>query len=131
MKPVVKLYPPPAQELPLEGLYLGHDLRGQAADRSHPFVYTNYVVSLDGRIAVPRADGTGMAIPPATSNGRDWRLFQELAVQADVILTSGRYLRDYARGEAQEILEGLEVAHFCCPVARSKANTSPPRLVSN
>ena len=104
MEPVIKLYPPPAQELPLEGLYLGHDLRSHAADRSRPFVYTNYVVSLDGRIAVPRADGSGMNVPEAIANDRDWRLFQELAVQADIILASGRYLRDYARGDAQELL---------------------------
>jgi riboflavin biosynthesis pyrimidine reductase len=38
-------------------------------------------------------------------NDRDWRLFQELAAQADIIISSGRYLRDWADGRAQEILQ--------------------------
>jgi riboflavin biosynthesis pyrimidine reductase len=105
MSNVVQLYPLPAQEIPLQGLYLSHDLRTQAAQLPHPFVYTNYVVSLDGRIAVPRANGAGMTVPKDVANDRDWRLFQELAVQADVIISSGRYLRDYAEGNTQELLE--------------------------
>jgi riboflavin biosynthesis pyrimidine reductase len=44
-------------------------------------------------------------VPPATANPRDWRLYQELAAQADVILSSGRYLREWAKGRAQEILQ--------------------------
>ena len=43
-------------------------------------------------------------MPKQIANRRDWRLFQELTVQADVIISSGRYLRDYAEGHAQEIL---------------------------
>lgn len=101
---LIQLYPLPSREVPLEGLYLSHDIRGAAAEVDHAFVYTNYVVSLDGRIAIPRADGPGMMVPKAIANERDWRLFQELAIQADVIITSGRYLRDYAGGQVQEIL---------------------------
>ena len=52
-----------------------------------PFVYTNYVTSIDGRIAIPRPEGQGMMVPKETANDRDWRLFQELAVQADVIIS--------------------------------------------
>jgi len=107
-----QLYPPPAREVPLNGLYLGHDLRQHAADRDRPFIYTNYVTSLDGRIAIPRPGGKGMMVPQKTANDRDWRLFQELAVQADVIITSGRYLRDYADGKAQEILRVYEDPRF-------------------
>lgn len=107
-----QLFPPPAREVELKGLYLGHDLRQQAADLNRAFVYTNYVTSLDGRIAVPRPGGKGMMVPPNTANDRDWRLFQELAVQADVIITSGRYLRDYAEGKAQEILRVYDDPRF-------------------
>ncbi len=103
-KNVIQLYPLPGGEVPLEGLYLSHDIRGAAAEAGHAYVYTNYVVSLDGRIAIPRADRPGMTVPKAIANERDWRLFQELAIQADVIITSGRYLRDYASGHVQEIL---------------------------
>ena len=101
---ILQLYPTPAREVSLEGLYLGHELRGQQETLGRPFVYTNYVVSLDGRIAIPRPTGQGMMVPQETANDRDWRLFQELAVQADCVISSGRYLRDYAEGKAQEIL---------------------------
>ena len=109
---VVRLYPLPAKELPLVGLYLAHDLGGQARAAGRTFVYTNYITSLDGRIAVPRTEGEGMTVPGQTANQRDWRLFQELAVQADVILTSGRYLRDYGEGRAQEILRVYDDPRF-------------------
>jgi riboflavin biosynthesis pyrimidine reductase len=112
MTSVLQLYPLPARELALEGLYLGHDLRGQAAAREQPFVYSNYVTSLDGRIAIPRPDGAGLTVPSQVANPRDWRLFQELAVQADVIISSGRYLRDYAAGQAQEILQVYDDPRF-------------------
>lgn len=107
-----QLYPIPAQEIGLEGLYLGHDLRRQGEQLGRPFVYTNYVTSIDGRIAIPRPSGKGMTVPKATANDRDWRLFQELAVQADVILSSGRYLRDYAAGQTQEILRVYDEDRF-------------------
>lgn len=102
--PVLQLYPLPAQELPLQGLYLSHDLRRQRASTSGAFVYSNFVASVDGRIAVPGPSGSGLIVPEQVANPRDWRLFQELAVQADILITSGRYLRDYGQGRAQEIL---------------------------
>jgi riboflavin biosynthesis pyrimidine reductase len=107
-----QLYPTPAREVALNGLYLGHDLRGQHEALGRPFVYTNYVASIDGRIAIPRPAGQGMMVPKATSNDRDWRLFQELAVQADCVISSGRYLRDYAEGKAQEILRVYDEPRF-------------------
>ncbi len=109
---VWQLYPTPARETPLNGLYLGHALRDISAAQSRPFVYTNYVQSIDGRIAIPRPSGKGMMVPPDTSNDRDWRLFQELAVQADCLISSGRYLRDYAESKAQEILRVYDEPRF-------------------
>lgn len=109
---ILQIYPEPASHVPLIGLYLEEELRkeGEALDR--PFVYANYIQSLDGRIAVPSASGAGMTVPKQIANERDWRLFQELAVQADIIITSGRYLRDYASGNAQEILQVYENPEF-------------------
>ena len=101
---VLRLYPLPAEEKALTGLYLSHDLRQYSQASNEAFVYTNYVTSLDGRIAIPHPTRPGLMVPKAIANPRDWRLFQELAVQADVLITSGRYLRDYADGRAQEIL---------------------------
>ncbi len=112
MNTVTQLYPLPPQELPLHGLYLGHDVQGLAAERERPLVYANFVASLDGRIAVPGPTGSGLVVPKQVANSRDWRLFQELAVQADVVLSSGRYLRDYASGHAQEILRVYDDPQF-------------------
>jgi riboflavin biosynthesis pyrimidine reductase len=109
--PLTRLYPLPARQVPLEGLYLGQNLRA-AGDPDRPFVYSNYVISLDGRIAVPLPERDEMGVPQQTSNPRDWRLFQELAVQSDAVLTSGRYLRDYAAGHAQEILNVYDDPRF-------------------
>lgn len=104
MEPLTRLYPLPAQEIPLEGAYLAHNLRKRAETTGRPFVYANFITSLDGRIAHPRQGEPGMSIPEATANERDWRLYQELAAQADLLLSSGRYLRQRAAGHAQEIL---------------------------
>ena len=46
-----------------------------------------------------------LTVPKAIANERDWRLFQELLAQSDIILSSGRYLRDVADGRAQELLQ--------------------------
>ena len=46
-----------------------------------------------------------MMVPKNIVNDRDWRLYQELAAQADLIISSGRYLRDWADDRAQEILQ--------------------------
>jgi len=108
---VMQLYPPPAVEKDLHGLYLSHNLRQFATD-IQPFVYSNFVVSLDGRIAVPHPSRPGLVVPESIANDRDWRLFQELAVQADVLFTSGRYLRDVADGRAQEILRVYDDPRF-------------------
>ena len=104
-KSVIQLYPLPSQELPLKGLYLAHGLRDLGASTGRAYVYSNFVTSLDGRIAIPHPSRLGMMVPKATANERDWRLFQELAAQADLIISSGRYLRDWADGRAQEILQ--------------------------
>lgn len=111
---VVQLYPNVQKDEPaqvaLEGLYLAHNLRRLAKEA--PFVYANFVTSLDGRIAIPDAAKGGMKVPLNVANERDWRLFQELAIQADLIITTGRYLRDYAAGKAQEILRIYDDPRF-------------------
>jgi riboflavin biosynthesis pyrimidine reductase len=93
--PVTRLYPAPSTVLPLRNLYLAHGLRERSpADR--PYVYANFVASLDGRISL-EDPALGRRRPPqAITNPRDWRLYLELAAQADAVLTSGRRLRELA-----------------------------------
>lgn len=105
MDPLTRLFPLPAKEIPLQGAYLAHDLRQYAEKSGQPFIYANFVASIDGRIAVPRPSGDGLRVPEAIANERDWRLFQELAAQADIVISTGRYLREWAEGLAQEILQ--------------------------
>ena len=104
METVRQLFPV-AREVPLQGLYLSHDLRRTAQTSDEPYIYANFIASVDGRIAIPDPRGKGLIVPEQTANERDWRLFQELAAQADLIISSGRYLRDWADGKAQEILQ--------------------------
>lgn len=109
---IVQLYPVPAKDVPLASLYLRHNLHECHRQIGRAYVYTNFITSLDGRIAVPNPSGAGMKVPDSITNSRDWRLFQELVVQADVLITTGRYLRDYQAGIAQEILQVYDDPHF-------------------
>jgi riboflavin biosynthesis pyrimidine reductase len=101
--PIIQLLPPTGAERELHGLYLHEGLhrRGSA---TRPFVYSNYVSSIDGRIALPSPDRRSHQVPKAIGNGRDWRLFQELAAQADLLVTSARYFRQADAGEHQDQL---------------------------
>jgi riboflavin biosynthesis pyrimidine reductase len=101
---ILRLYPGPQQEVPLKDLYLGHDLRQLPIRQGETFVYSNFITSLDGRIAIPHATRKRMVVPGQIANPRDWRLVQELTTQADILITSGRYLRGYAKGHVQKIL---------------------------
>jgi len=101
--PVTRLFPAHQQELALEGLYLDHDLYSKGCP-GKPFVYSNFITSLDGRIAIASAASATHVVPAATANSRDWRLYQELAGQADLLVTSGRYFRQSLLGEAQDEL---------------------------
>jgi riboflavin biosynthesis pyrimidine reductase len=109
---ILQLYPAPSREVSLLGLYLEHNLRAHAEGRERVFVGANFVSSLDGRIAVPDSSGKGITLAEAITNPRDWRLFQELAVQADILITSGRYLRQYSTGVKQEILQIYDDPQF-------------------
>lgn len=102
---IIQLYPLPVEELTVDGLYLAHNLWEQAKDIGQPYIYSNFITSLDGRIAVAHPTKPGLVVPKEIANERDWRLFQEVAAQADIIISSGRYLRDWADGRAQEILQ--------------------------
>ena len=100
---VLQLYPLPAKALSLTGLYLTHDLRQYQMELGRIFILANFISSLDGRISIESSPGREK-IPDQIANRRDWRLFQELAVQADLVITSGRYLREFADGKTQDIL---------------------------
>lgn len=97
---ILELYPAAGTRHALRGLYLG-ELLERTRHTKTPFIYSNFISSLDGRIAVPAPDRDSHQVPPAIANPRDWRLFQELAAQADLLITSARYFRQAAQQEAQ------------------------------
>lgn len=87
-EPIRPLVPGP--ERPLEGAHLGADIRG----RGPAYVYTGFVASLDGRVALGDAWGP----PDGVRNDRDWRMLLELAMQADAVLLSGTSVQRLSNG---------------------------------
>lgn len=87
----------------MTGLYLAHSLN-QQENNGKPFVYSNFISSLDGRISVAEPGRETHMVPGDIVNRRDWRLYQELAGQADLLITSGRFFRQSLVGEAQDRL---------------------------
>jgi len=53
---ILRLYPGPPQEAAVAGVYLAHALH-RLGSAAQPFVYADFVSSLDGRIALDY-DGT-------------------------------------------------------------------------
>lgn len=101
---VLRLYPLPGLECDLHGLYLRHRLHELGSSES-PFVYANFVTSLDGRIALEDVHGGKPYVPKTITTHNDFRLFLELEAQADCLITHGGYLRALAGGELGNILQ--------------------------
>ncbi|MFV8833836.1 dihydrofolate reductase family protein [Aquisalimonas sp.] len=100
--PVQPLYPDAGTPVPLPRLYLDAPLPDRG--RFGPWIYGNFVATLDGRIALAHPETGRLGVTASIGDARDWRLFQELAARADVLITSGRYLRDLRLGAAQDVL---------------------------
>ena len=100
---LTRLLPQPIQHMPLAGTYLSLGLHRQAG-AGGILIYANYIASVDGRIALRDPVSGEFTVPAALANDRDWRLYQELAAQADVMIVSARYMRQLAAGTAQDLL---------------------------
>ena len=107
---ILELYPNPGKTHRLETLYLG-ELESLPPGKQ-PFIYSNFIASLDGRIGLPAPGRDSHQVPEAIANARDWRLFQELAAQADLLITSARYFRQAVDHEAQAELPVGNSAEF-------------------
>lgn len=101
---LLKLYPGPPEELPLAGTYLAHEVH-RLGSGDAPFVYANFVSSLDGRIAVDDPVTGVSRLPAGLTSENDFRLFLELQAQADCLITHGGYLRAIAEGRLDDILQ--------------------------
>ncbi len=100
---LLRLFPPPCDRVTLRGLYLNLCLHRRGT-REQPFVYANFLTSLDGRIALEDAAGEPY-LPKSLTTPDDFRLFLELQCQADCLITHGGYLRSLAQGRLGNILQ--------------------------
>jgi hypothetical protein len=68
-------------------------------------------------IIIQPLDNSRMKIPKNVTNARDRRLYQHFAAQADLIITSGRYVRDWAADFSSSC--------HAQPIPRSRVLASP------
>lgn len=125
---VRRLFPPGGGERPLEGLYLAHDLHARAT-AGRPFVYTNFISSLDGRISWKNPQGR-REVPPACANPHDLRLFHELVAQADVLVTTSRHLAAIAEGRGGGMLTFGDAAAELTAWRRDRGLPPYPRIAA-
>jgi riboflavin biosynthesis pyrimidine reductase len=99
-----QLYPASVQKKALNGLYLDHAIH-KLGSPERPFVYANFLSSLDGRISLIDPDSAHPYLPEILTNPNDFRLFLELQAQADCLITHGGYLRSLMSGSLGNILQ--------------------------
>ncbi len=104
MKKIQRLFPVPFDEVPLVGLYLGQCLY-ELGTLEKPFVYANFLTTLDGRIALEDGVTGTTYLPKSMTTADDFRLFLELHAQADCLITHGGYLRALDAGKLGNILQ--------------------------
>ncbi|MDD5579433.1 MAG: dihydrofolate reductase family protein [Methylobacter sp.] len=103
-KNLLRLYPQPCNEVSIEGLYLAHQIHKLGTAQS-PFVYANFLSSLDGRIALEDNVKSTTYIPKHLTTASDFKLFMELHAQADCLITHGGYMRALNEGRLGNILQ--------------------------
>ncbi|MBC6414438.1 MAG: dihydrofolate reductase family protein [Chromatiales bacterium] len=95
----IQLYPEHKEYPQLRGIYLEDPL---LSDNGAAIVYSNFLTSLDGRIAISK--NNRLTLPPQLTCDTDLRLFLELQAHADCLLIHGGYLRSLASGRLGDIL---------------------------
>jgi riboflavin biosynthesis pyrimidine reductase len=91
LEKVTQLFPL-KKEVPLKGLYLGQKLAEISVKIGRSLVVTDFITDKNGIIAKVD-DHNHFQVPLELRNTSDWRLFQELMAQADVIISSSAYLK--------------------------------------
>jgi riboflavin biosynthesis pyrimidine reductase len=122
---LLQLYPQ-VRESSLRGLYLAHRLHALGIP-GLPFVYGDFVTSLDGRIALRDAASGESRLPEALTSDSDLRLLLELQAQADCLVTHGGYLRAIAQKRLGDILQVGAIPGHEDLAAWRQANGLPPQ----
>jgi riboflavin biosynthesis pyrimidine reductase len=127
---LLRLYPGPPLEMALAGAYLAQDLAALGSAEA-PFVYADFVASLDGRIALCDPRSGESHVPEALRSADDFRLLLELEAQAECVITHGGYLRAVAAGRLDDILQvGLGAATGDLAVWRGQHRLQPQPAVA-
>lgn len=108
---ILCLYPHAATETDIKDLYLAHNLH-KLGTKESPFVYANFLSSLDGRIAVEDVEEGESHIPKHLTTDSDFALFMELHAQSDCLITHGGYLRALSQGRLGNILQPRYPEHL-------------------
>jgi len=97
------------KNVPVEGLYLKLNLKVLAEKNNGRLVISNYVTDLDDVIATRDENGE-FQVAKELKNLSDWRLFNELSAQADILFTGREYLKRVEKlGEkAQNVLNPFD-----------------------
>jgi len=103
-KSLLRLYPNSGENCAITGLYLAHQIHKLGTAES-PFVYANFLSSLDGRIALEDVSQSTTYIPKHLTTVSDFRLFMELHAQADCLISHGGYMRALGEGRLGNILQ--------------------------
>jgi riboflavin biosynthesis pyrimidine reductase len=103
-KTLLRFYPQPGEKSAIKGLYLAHQIH-KLGTAELPFVYANFLSSLDGRIALEDVSQSTTYIPKHLTTASDFRLFMELHAQADCLITHGGYMRALGDGRLGNILQ--------------------------
>jgi len=101
--PEVRQIEPVEKLVELEGMYLNHNLQELAKRKGRPIVTTGYVTDINDVIAVKGVRGA----PEKLKNPSDWRLFQELIAQSDIIITGTGYMSQFDES-SQNVLTQFE-----------------------
>ena len=105
---VTQTYPKNIQ-MPLKGLYLNQRLGEISAEIGRSLVITNFLTDQDGVIA-KLDENHQYQVPTELKNKSDWRLFQELMAQADVIISGSAYIKRFLAlgSQAEDVLFQFE-----------------------
>lgn len=103
-KNLLRLFPPSGEKTSISGLYLAHQVH-QLGSTGTPFVYANFLSSLDGCIALEDTSQGLAYTPKHLTTASDFRLFKELHAQSDCLITHGGYMRALDKGRLGNILQ--------------------------
>lgn len=103
-KQLLRLFPAPQKQVPISGLYLNQQFY-KLGSQIRPFVYANFLTSLDGRIALADSKNSEPYTPKHLMTSSDFSLFMQLHAQADCLITHGGYLRTLATKKLGNILQ--------------------------